>query len=118
MKKIVLYTALAGCLVILILAFRPVSMKKEHSSSISGIVKSIETGESHDIVFRLAGNNTFYYINRGVESGLSIQDLSDKLLNQEVTLSYSDRWSPLPHGGSRHITQLIKGEVILYSEFN
>lgn len=76
-------------------------------------VTRISEGTSYDIVFKEA-NNDFYYINRGIEQGLTIDDLRAKVLNKKVTLHLYKFW----FGTSEHITQLeVDGEV-LYTEFS
>ncbi|MAP53664.1 hypothetical protein [Altibacter sp.] len=78
----------------------------------STIIK-ISEGTSFDIVFTDT-NNDSYYINRGLERGLSIDDLRSKVLDKNVTLH-------LPAFGgiaSEHIAQLEFNDTIIYTEFS
>jgi len=77
------------------------------------IVTKIEEGSSYDIVFKDEENDQ-YYINRGLEYGLSLEDLRKVVLNKKVTLHLPKFWI----GTSEHIAQLTLDEEVLYTEFN
>ena len=77
------------------------------------VVNQIKEGSSFDIVFTEASGD-FYYINRGLEQGLSISDLRAQVLNKKVTLH-------LPKvitGTSNHIAQLAVGDEVIFTEFD
>lgn len=76
-------------------------------------ITDITEGASNDIVIKDAGTD-FFYINRGLENGLAIDDLKTKLLNKKVTLHLPKYWI----GTSEHIAQLAIDNEIIYSEFN
>lgn len=77
------------------------------------IVTEINEGTSNDIVIKDAGTD-FYYINRGLEKGLSIKELNKKLLNKKVTLHLPEFWL----GTSEHIAQLEMNDAVIYTEFS
>lgn len=76
-------------------------------------VSDIYEGTSYDIVLKDNGTDA-YYINRGLENGLTIEGLKATVLNKKVTLH-------LPKftiGTSEHIAQLAIGNDLIYTEFN
>jgi hypothetical protein len=77
------------------------------------LVTKIMEGSTYDIVFK-EKNSDRYYINRGLEQGLTIEDLEEKLLNKKVTLHLYKFW----FGTSEHISQLTVDGNVLFTEFN
>ena len=75
-------------------------------------VTEIKEGSTNDIVFKDAGTD-YFYINRGLEKGLNIEELKTKLLNKKVTLHLPK----FPIGTSEHIAQLSINNNVIYSEF-
>ena len=57
--------------ILFLMIFRPVPIPDDAKEClvVEGIVKKIFEGGTNDIAFRLEGNNTVYYINRGLEQG-------------------------------------------------
>ncbi len=82
----------------------------------SGTVSQIFEGGENDIVFRLAETNERFYINRGLEQGLKIQDLQGELLGNKITLKYPEYWSLLTNGTSHHISKLEYRGKTIFSE--
>ena len=80
-------------------------------------VQSIIANEnSKDINLRI-GDEGYYYINRGLESGLSEASLKNKIMDKEITIHYADHWTPLdPKGIMRHVARLSFGEEVIYNE--
>lgn len=76
-------------------------------------VSQIYEGGVKDIVFAEA-NGDFYYINRGLEQGLSLADLKQKVLNKKVTLHLAKTMM----GTSEHISQLAIESEIIFTEFS
>jgi len=77
------------------------------------IIKITE-GSSYDIVFHDDGTDK-YYINRGLEYGLNLDNLNATVLNKTVTLHL-----PKLLGGlvtSEHIAQLAINDQVIYTEF-
>ncbi|PQB05818.1 hypothetical protein [Aureitalea marina] len=77
------------------------------------VVQSITEGSAYDIVFTEA-NGDFYYINRGLEQGLDLTQLQDKLLNKKVNLHLAKTMA----GTSNHIAQLTLDGSIVFTEFD
>ena len=75
-------------------------------------VSSIYEGGVKDIVFANA-NGDFYYINRGLERGLTLAEMEQKVLNKKVTLHLANTLM----GTSNHIAQLAVENEIVFTEF-
>ncbi len=75
-------------------------------------VTKIYEGGTKDIVIDNTDNN-LYYINRGLEQGLTIKALKDHILNKKATLHLAKTIA----GTSRHIAQLKVNDSIYYTEF-
>lgn len=103
---------------ICVLIFRPVPIVTESEALIvKGVVTQISEGGTNDIVFRLKDNNTRYYINRGLELGLTLENLRTQLIDHEVTLKYPSYWTPLDWNNSiRHISKVEFGNEVLFNE--
>lgn len=94
---------LAGC--------QPITdPKPEECKRIGVLVEKIEEGSSYDIQLHDAHTGNWYYINRGLEKGLTIDALAEQIRDQAVEL-----WVVKD---SRHIAQVKKGADILYTEFD
>jgi len=59
------------------------------------------------------GDEHFYYINRGLEQGLIVENIESKILNKKVTLQLAKTIT----GTSKHMAQLAAENEIIYSEF-
>ena len=75
-------------------------------------VTNISKGTSNDIVIKDNGTD-YFYINHGLENGLSVGDLTNKLLNKKVTLHLPKYWI----GTSEHIAQLTVNDEVIFTEF-
>lgn len=76
-------------------------------------VARIYEGGVKDIVFAEA-DGTFYYINRGLEQGYTLEGFRKKVLNKNVTLHLANT---LMGSSSNHIAQIAVGNEILFTEF-
>lgn len=75
-------------------------------------VSRISEGSTFDIVFHEVDGD-FYYINRGLDRGLTLEGIEQRVLNKKVTLHPANTVL----GTSNHIAQLIiEGEVV-FTEF-
>ena len=76
-------------------------------------IARISEGSSYDI--RLYdGNTDYYYINRGLETGLTMEGLSKDILNKKVTLHlYKFKFGI----ESEHVSQLAVEDKIIFTEF-
>jgi hypothetical protein len=77
-------------------------------------ITKITEGNSYDIVFHDDGTD-FYYINRGLESGLNLDSLKTKVLNKTVTLHLAKVMGSIT---SEHISQIALSDDIIFTEFN
>jgi hypothetical protein len=114
----ILITAAIAFIGIAILILRPVPIPDEKDCvSITGTVIGIYEGGVKDVVFKLQGHNQTFYINRGLEAGLNLNELRSTLMNQEIVIKYPDYWTPLDPGNSvRHISKVeFEGETV-YTE--
>jgi hypothetical protein len=84
------------------------------TQTFKGTITGIACHEStYDISFSVEGQKRSYYINRGMEKGLSCEDLQKKLLNKEVEISHVAFFNKTTTG---HISQLSCNGEVLYSE--
>ena len=77
------------------------------------LVSKVYEGGDHDIVFAEA-NGKFYYINRGLEQGFTLQGMEQKVLNKKVTLHLANTVM----GMSNHIAQLALEDEVVFTEFS
>ncbi|HPR84328.1 MAG TPA: hypothetical protein PL034_02105 [Candidatus Paceibacterota bacterium] len=114
---IVIVTTILG-LVIFLLMFHPVNNSKENSIKITGNLNKIYEGGVNDICFRLHGDSACYYINRGLEQGLDLEELQRTIGQKEITIWYANYWSLFNIAkNSRHIDQLALGDSIIFTEW-
>ncbi|MEM6687376.1 MAG: hypothetical protein AAF617_16470, partial [Bacteroidota bacterium] len=104
--------------VFLAYSFKPVTtVKSEDCVLISGKIVSIKEGKANDIQIRLENDSHYYFIDRGLEKGINLAQLSSKVLNKTVTLYCPNRWTVVnPDGIVPHITKMEKGTTVVYSE--
>lgn len=88
--------------------------KKEDCEVKEITVTKVYEGGVKDIVFAEANGN-FYYINRGLEQGYTLEGVREKVLHKNVTLHLA---STLTGSSSNHIAQLTVGDAVLFTEFN
>jgi len=118
LSNIFIYTFGALLLGALILCLRPVPIVAEADSLVvKGTVASIGVGGIEDVIIKLKGDKTVYYINRGYENGLDMKSLREELVGQDITLKYPKYWTPLDMNNRiRHISKLEIGEKIIFNE--
>ena len=76
-------------------------------------VTEITEGSSFDIKL-YDGKTDYYYINRGLETGLTMEGLTEAILNKKVTLHlYKFKFGI----ESEHISQLAVEDSIIFTEF-
>ncbi len=78
------------------------------------IVSKIFEGGVKDVAFRLENNDRIYYINRGLEAGLELEDLRARIVGKEVVFKYPDYWTPLDwNGKTKHVSKVeVDGEIV------
>lgn len=104
---------------IVLMALRPVpTPHKSNTRYVEAEVSEIFEGDGeNDIVIKLSGQDGSFYINRGLEKNLSIQQLQSDLLGEKIELVYISHWSPLASHTPRHIAEISKKGEIIYTEF-
>ena len=121
MKKIIKITLVSFSLIILIIAvliFRPVPIVSE-SNAISeiGIVREIYSNKGNDIIFVMENTDSRFYINRGLENGLELNNLKEKLIGNSIVVKYPKYWTPLDWNDKiKHISKVEFNNEILFNE--
>ena len=113
--KITLVSFILIVLIIAVLIFRPVPIVSE-SKAISeiGIVKEIYINKGNDVIFIMLNTDRKFYINRGLENGLELNNLKEKLIGNSIVIKYPKYWTPLDWNNSiRHLSKVkFKNEII------
>ena len=115
-KSIILFASLFVVFVALIL--RPVPLVTESKALIvNGLLTNIYEGGVKDIVFQLKDDDRIYYINRGLERGLKIENLKQHLIGKTVVLKYPKHWTPLDWNNKTiHISKVESNEKVFFNE--
>ena len=104
--------------VILILRTVPIPAEKD-CLVLKGTVTKIYEGGVKDVVIELNGHNQKFYVNRGLQRGLNLQELQSKLTGSEIVLKYPDYWTPLDPGKSIiHISKIEHEGKTIFTELN
>ncbi len=96
-----------------LVAIGPVDTSRSNCKQVEGVVEQISEATSYDIVFKLKDDNAIYYVNRGLERGLELNDLKAQLEGKKVSIWHAK--TGYLEGG--HITQVEAGEKIIYTEW-
>ncbi|WP_317896795.1 hypothetical protein [Aurantibacillus circumpalustris] len=100
------------------IGFNEVFRNKNKCGHVSGIVTAIYEDGTKDAVFKIAGQKSKFYINRGLEGTFSLSGLLAKLKGKEVTILFADNFTPLGSiAECRHISELSTNEELVYTEF-
>lgn len=118
MKVVLLYLSLGAIFVLGAMIFRPVPIPPfEECLHVEGEVSKIYGTEEYDIVFFLKDHDTRYYINRGMQQGLSPDQLKTDLVGEVVSIYYPKYWTPLdPQDELKHMSRLTFKDEILWTE--
>ena len=117
MKKIILIGVLLLTIVIAFFVLRPKNVAENNCQKVHGIVTEINEGGVEDATFKLAKNDTLFYINRAFENKFTLRQLRNEILNKDVTIYYMKHSSFLSSNGSQQIRKLKVGNKIYYTEF-
>jgi hypothetical protein len=101
------------------LALRPLpKASNSNCTKHSGIVAEVLKGDGEgDIVIRLRDNKNYYYINRAIDNGHSVEGLKDKLVDKKVEILTISHWTPLdPISKTKHIAEIKVEGTLIYSE--
>ncbi|MFK7844323.1 MAG: hypothetical protein AB8G77_03405 [Rhodothermales bacterium] len=109
--------ALLAAFVFLVALLKAPTPTNDKTTLISGQVETIGSPCCEDVGIRLEGDRHFYYINRGVESGIDVYALSDRLRGEHISMRVIEtRWSPLnPEKRSVPVAEISYNGEILYS---
>lgn len=101
------------------LIFKPVPIvAEEHALTEKGIVASIHSNKGNDLIFKMKNTSRRFYINRGLELGLELKELENRLINQKVVMKYPHYWTPLDWNNQiKHISKLEHEGEVLFNEF-
>ncbi len=100
--------------------FRPVPIPEESDClTLNGTVARIYESGVKDVFFELKGIDKKFYVNRGLERGLDLNELQAELTNKEILIKYPKYWTPLnPDNSVRHISKIeLEGRTI-FTELN
>ncbi|GAB5398745.1 MAG: hypothetical protein Aureis2KO_03300 [Aureisphaera sp.] len=116
MKKAVKYIALFLVFLIPLLLYSwvIVNPKPENCEVLEITASKVYEGGDKDIMVA-APNGDFYYINRGLEQGLTIEGIKKKIKNKKVTLHLPKQLFGAVT--SNHIAQLTCRDEIVFTEF-
>lgn len=118
--KITLVSLILIVSIIAVLIFRPVPIVSE-SNAISeiGIVKEIYSNKGNDVIFIMLNTDRKFYINRGLENGLELNNLKEKLIGNSIVMKYPKYWTPLDWNNRiRHISKVEFKNEIIFNELN
>ena len=118
MRNLIIPLVLFG-LTVLILQPVPTPDEEGECSTIKGTVVQIYEAGTRDVVFKLEGQRQKFYVNRGLQRGLKLQQLRAKLMGREITIKYPRYWTPLdPINHIRHISKLELDGKTIYTEMD
>ncbi|MCB0667208.1 MAG: hypothetical protein KDC80_15375 [Saprospiraceae bacterium] len=81
-----------------------------------GVVSDINA-DGHDIFITLNDNSKRFYINRGLDKDLDVENLIEKLKGKKINLKYPSYWTPLdPLSHTRHLSKVEYRDSVWYSE--
>lgn len=117
-KKIILISLSLFALIIVVLVFRPVPIVSESKAiSETGTVTEIYSNKGNDIIFILEGSKRKFYINRGLEYGLKLNDLKEKLIGNSIVVKYPKYWTPLDWNNRiRHLSKVENKDEVIFNE--
>ncbi len=114
----VIFTAIVGIAIMgfLLINYLKVPILPESELSIvEGKVNAVFEGGVKDLCLRIEGHEKVYYINRGLEAGLNLKEMKERLEGEVVTIKHPS-YPAMNLGQSIHLSILrIKNET-LYDE--
>ncbi|WP_299897802.1 hypothetical protein [uncultured Aquimarina sp.] len=98
--------------------FKPIrDVQPDDVIEITGVVAKVEEKSGFDIAITLENDDHYYYINRGLEQGLTIQQLQEELIGKKVTLYSIHRWTIFTRDKIMgHISKLTVDDRVIFNE--
>lgn len=119
MKRSVVFLGSGVCFVLLLI-FLSCNDRTKNNREISGTVTDLRKGKSDDIVITLEGKRDLFYIDRGIERGINIDSIRNKIYGKSVTL-YCAKPSIImkmgPMVNTIAIYQIKLGNEVIFSDF-
>jgi len=112
------FSIFVGFMFIVIQTFRPVrNVSEKDLIEIEGVVIDIQEAPGLDIAITLKNDPHYYYINRGLQLGINIEQLRQDILNKKVTLYSIERWTIFTRDKIMgHVSKLVIGQKTLFTE--
>lgn len=110
MKKILVLSPFVLILIGAVLVPSPVPIPKDaaYCVQLDAEVITIGEGGDQDIVFVLQGTSTILYINRCLESDLTLKQVSEQTMGKTDRFFYPKYWTPLdPNNRIRHVSKVV-----------
>ncbi len=104
----------------MIQTFKPVrNVQPKDVIKITGKVIDIQEAPGFDIVIILENDDHYYYINQGLKYNLTIEKLTEEILNKHVILHSIHRWTIFTRDGNMgHISKLMINDEVIFNEIN
>ena len=117
------YFILVGLTLLLglgVLILRPVPSSAERDCLVLvGKVTEVYESGVKDVVVEVEGSDKKFYVNRGLERGLELNNLRTQLIDKEIVIKYPSYWTPLdPQNSTRHISKIECEGRIVFSELD
>ncbi len=105
---------------VIIQTFRPVrNVQPDDVIKISGTVINIQEAPGFDIALTLENDEHYYYINRGLQYDLTLENLRTTILNKRVTLYAIKRWIIFTRDRNMgHVSKLMINDNVIFNEIN
>lgn len=121
MSRIIKYSLITFGLAFFIAAaliFRPVPIVSEDKAVVEkGVVSDIYGNKGYDVIFLFENTKRKFYINRGLENGLELNDLKDSLIGHEIVVKYPRYWTPLDWDNEiRHLSKVEFNGKVIFNE--
>lgn len=100
--------------------FKPImNVQPDDVMEVKGKVIGLKEGGGFDVMVRLENDDHRYYINRGLENGLTMEQLKQDILNKNVTLYPIERWTIFtPDKVMGHISKIMVEDKVIFNEIN
>ncbi|MEQ8471408.1 MAG: hypothetical protein RIC35_09485 [Marinoscillum sp.] len=90
----------------------------ENSVKIEGqLLNILADQQTKDLVFEIAGHTGTYYINRGLELEINVDELKEEILNEDVSVYYVKTSNLIANAtNTQHISRIALRNKVLYDE--